>query len=125
MALWFQVRRNRLHISGYVCLLITLCAQRWLHRSYPVYAFIKDDLPTWYMREHSENEDEMRFTIVIGGNYNRMPGSVVCYKNGPLQGLSTIQFDVMEAWFEEDEQIYIHPKDPYKVRTFYHKILQR
>ena len=22
----------------------------------------------------------------------------------------------MDAWFEEDDQIYIHPKDPYKVK---------
>lgn len=32
-----------------------------------------------------------------------------------LADLFTINFGAMDAWFEEDEQIFVHPKDPYKV----------
>lgn len=32
----------------------------------------------------------------------------------PLKNLIRFPFDKMGAWFEEDEQIYVHPKDPYK-----------
>ena len=32
----------------------------------------------------------------------------------PLAGLVRIPFAEADAWFEEDEQIYVHPKDPYK-----------
>ena len=26
-----------------------------------------------------------------------------------------IGFDKVDSWFEEDEEIFVHPKDPYKV----------
>lgn len=32
-----------------------------------------------------------------------------------LAGLFKLGFADADAWFEEDERIYIHPKDPYKV----------
>lgn len=39
------------------------------------------------------------------------------YFEGELTGLLSIEFGSMDAWFEEDEQIFVHPKDPYKVRA--------
>lgn len=32
-----------------------------------------------------------------------------------LAGLLKINFAAADAWFEEDERVYVHPKDPYKV----------
>ena len=32
-----------------------------------------------------------------------------------VKGLVYIEFDAVDAWFEEEEQIFVHPKDPYKV----------
>lgn len=32
-----------------------------------------------------------------------------------LAGLFKIDFASADAWFEEDDRIYVHPKDPYKV----------
>jgi hypothetical protein len=34
---------------------------------------------------------------------------------GALKGLVKLEFSAMDAWFEEDEEIFVHPKDPYKV----------
>lgn len=31
----------------------------------------------------------------------------------PLSGFLAFQWDAMDAWFEEDEQIFGHPRDPY------------
>lgn len=39
------------------------------------------------------------------------------HTGGDLAGLVSIKFDAVDAWFEEDEQIFVHPKDPYKVGT--------
>lgn len=36
-------------------------------------------------------------------------------KHNELAGLFKLKFDSADAWFEEDERIYVHPKDPYKV----------
>lgn len=36
-------------------------------------------------------------------------------KHKELAGLFKVKFASADAWFEEDERIYGHPKDPYKV----------
>ncbi|KAI9791697.1 MAG: hypothetical protein M1835_000132 [Candelina submexicana] len=33
---------------------------------------------------------------------------------GKLAGLVRFEFGAMDAWYEEDMEIYVHPKDPYK-----------
>jgi uncharacterized protein (DUF427 family) len=30
-----------------------------------------------------------------------------------LEGMIRFDWDAMDAWFEEDEQVYVHPRDPY------------
>ncbi|SLM36285.1 Protein of unknown function DUF427 [Lasallia pustulata] len=39
---------------------------------------------------------------------------VFCAGAGPLADLVRIPFSEADAWFEEDVEIYVHPKDPYK-----------
>jgi uncharacterized protein (DUF427 family) len=36
------------------------------------------------------------------------------YVDGSAAGLVSFEFDKMDAWFEEDEQIWFHPRDPYR-----------
>ena len=36
------------------------------------------------------------------------------YTDGLAAGLSSFDFDSMDAWFEEDEQIWFHPRDPFR-----------
>ncbi len=36
------------------------------------------------------------------------------YVNGPLAGLIHLNRDVVDAWFEEDEQVFHFPRDPYR-----------
>ena len=31
----------------------------------------------------------------------------------PISGLISFYWNVMDAWFEEDEEVFIHPRDPY------------
>jgi len=38
---------------------------------------------------------------------------VLIFEKGPLEGLVRFEFKAMDAWFEEDQQIYDHPKNPY------------
>jgi uncharacterized protein (DUF427 family) len=34
--------------------------------------------------------------------------------DGIAKDLVHLEFDAMEAWFEEHEQIWVHPRDPYR-----------
>ena len=52
-----------------------------------------------------------------GSNNRRAEAAATVYHDDELDGLIQLEFSEMDAWFEEDEQIYVHPKDPYKVRT--------
>ncbi|KAJ3507514.1 hypothetical protein NLJ89_g6265 [Agrocybe chaxingu] len=83
-------------------------------RYYPHYYFLREDLPVhWYLHLASSSDDDEVYHIGAGG-MNDLLNSVKVHLTGPLKGLGAIRWNAMDAWFEEDEQIFIHPKDPYK-----------
>lgn len=90
-----------------------------MHEKYPTYFVSKDDLPlSWYLAKSGETESEITFTITVGSSDvgSRYADAVVLYLAGPLKDLAHIKFEKMDGWFEEDEEIFIHVKNPYKVR---------
>ncbi|KAH9481142.1 hypothetical protein JR316_0005662 [Psilocybe cubensis] len=106
-------KRIRAFFVG-VCLIDTSRAKLvWLDNGHPVYAFTREDLPSWYLTIASESPEEIRFIIKLGPEDGREP-SIVFYLQGPLIGLGFLKFDAVDAWFEEEEQIFVHPRDPYK-----------
>ncbi len=43
-------------------------------------------------------------------------GAALCYDSSPveeLRGLIRLDWDAMDAWFEEDEEVFTHARDPY------------
>lgn len=85
-----------------------------MHRHYPTYYFLEEDMPRWYLRAGETTESQKTFSIFLAGSTQ---GFATLHTAGLLSGLGTFEFNTMDAWFEEDEQIFIHPKDPYKVYT--------
>ncbi|OCB90059.1 DUF427-domain-containing protein [Sanghuangporus baumii] len=87
----------------------------WEHPYYPTYFFSTTDIKKEYLKpSFSDSVSKKVFDIVVGEKVAEK--AVVSYKDeGDLSGLSKIIFASMDAWFEEDEQIFVHPKDPYKV----------
>jgi hypothetical protein len=53
------------------------------------------------------------YDVVVGSR--RAMTALTSYFDGQLAGLFKITFGTMDAWFEEEEQIFVHAKDPYKV----------
>ena len=44
------------------------------------------------------------------------PGAALHYVDSPLEALRDtirLDWDAMDAWFEEDEEVFTHPRDPY------------
>lgn len=39
---------------------------------------------------------------------------ILVFQDGPLKDLVRFDFKSMDAWYEEDQQIFVHPMDPYK-----------
>ena len=53
---------------------------------------------------------------IVGGNTNkRAHSAAVAYRDGRCKGLIKFEFSKMDAWFEEEDEIYVHAKDSYKV----------
>jgi uncharacterized protein (DUF427 family) len=92
----------------------------WEKPYYPAYYFPLDDvrgelLPDDGEISHSPSRGDGRlFTVRAGGKEAR--GAALRYDESPieeLRGLIRLDWDSMDAWFEEDEEVFTHPRDPY------------
>jgi uncharacterized protein (DUF427 family) len=92
----------------------------WEVPYYPTYYFPLADVRAELLEEqgtvaHSPSRgDATTFTVSAGGQ--RATGAALRYEESPieeLRGAIRISWEAMEAWFEEDEEVYTHPRDPY------------
>jgi uncharacterized protein (DUF427 family) len=99
----------------------------WEHPYYPQYY-----LPSTAFPEDNERGVKLEYrgpikdsrglliaehkTLVVGDR--SVPCiTFTCFLSGaaaPLKGLTKINFDAVDRWFEEDAPIHMHPKDPFK-----------
>jgi hypothetical protein len=85
----------------------------WEIPYYPSYYFDSTDLPERFLRNPKQGDASTTYDIVVG---ERVAEAAVTVRNdGNFRDLVKITFDKMDAWLEEDEEIYFHPRDPYKV----------
>ncbi|KIY73117.1 DUF427-domain-containing protein [Cylindrobasidium torrendii FP15055 ss-10] len=78
----------------------------------PEYHFRIDELPSKYLSNEIKSAEYTTYTIQVREAKTK-ENALKVYHTGPLQGLFTIEFKAVDAWFEEDEQVFSHPKDPY------------
>ena len=85
----------------------------WEVPYYPLYYFDSTDVPGRFLRNPKQGDASTTYDIVVG---ERIAEAAVTVRNdGNFRDLVKITFDKMDAWLEEDEEIYFHPRDPYKV----------
>jgi len=64
---------------------------------------------------HSPSRGDARtFTVRTSGG--EAPGAALRYQDSPiaeLRDLVRLDWHAMDAWFEEDEEVFTHPRDPY------------
>jgi len=91
----------------------------WERPYHPSYYFPREDVRTELLTAdggiaHSPSRgDGHTFTVKAGGR--EAPGAASRYEESPFEALRDairLDWDAMD-WFEEDEQIYAHPRDPY------------
>jgi len=92
----------------------------WEVPYYPAYYFPVGDVRTDLLEPdggvaHSPSRgDGVTFTVTAGGK--QASGAAVRYEDSPipeLRDLIRLDWDAMDAWFEEDEEVFTHPRDPY------------
>jgi uncharacterized protein (DUF427 family) len=91
----------------------------WEVPYYPAYYFPAADVRAELLEPdgevaRSDQGEARRFTVAAGGK--RVAGAALRYEDSPveaLRGTIRLEWGAMDAWFEEDEQVFTHPRDPY------------
>ncbi|HKE98623.1 MAG TPA: DUF427 domain-containing protein [Actinomycetes bacterium] len=93
----------------------------WEVPYYPVYYLPAEDVRTDLLvatgaTDRSERRgDAQVHTLKVGGR--EADSAALWYRDPPVAGLRgtvRLRWDAMDAWFEEDEEVYVHPRDPHK-----------
>jgi uncharacterized protein (DUF427 family) len=92
----------------------------WENPSYPAYYFPVEDVrseflvPTSTVTHSPRRGDARHFTIKAGGK--ECEDGAWQYPDSPiseLRGLIRFDWRALDSWFEEDEEVFTHPRDPY------------
>ena len=91
----------------------------WESPRYPTYYFCLDDIrgelvATGALRRSPSRGDGTVYDVVLPGA--TAPAAAVRHLRSPveqLRDLVRLDWDAMTEWFEEDEVVYTHPRDPY------------
>ena len=112
-------KRVRAYIGGELVADTTSPLLVWEKPYYPTYYFpltdVRAELTADGAVSHSPSRgDGKSFTVRAGGK--EAVGAAVRYEDSPFEELRDavrLDWSAMDAWFEEDEQVYTHPRDPY------------
>jgi uncharacterized protein (DUF427 family) len=113
-------KRVRVYLGGVVVADTIRPVYVWELPYYPAYYFPVEDVSTDLLTpdggsDHSPSRGEgTTYTVTAGGKEVR--GAAVRYEDSPiaeLRDLIRLDWAAMDAWFEEDEEVYTHPRDPY------------
>src|SRR5205807_2551960 len=113
-------KRVRVYFGGEVVADTIAPVLVWEGPHYPVYYLPADDVrldllaADGAVRRSSSRGDGQLYTVKAGGR--EAPGAAVRFPDSPmpeLRELVRFEFAAMDAWFEEDEEIFVHPRDPH------------
>lgn len=111
-------RRLRGYLAGR-CVFDTISAVYvWDTPQYPTYHVPLADVDPQLLTddEHSRLRRGPTTTFTLGHGDSRRPGAVRAYTadaDPAVAGLARIEWEALDAWFEEDEQVWVHPRNPY------------
>jgi uncharacterized protein (DUF427 family) len=112
-------RRVRAFLNGAKVLDSTNVRYVWETARYPHYYIPAEDVRADVLVPEGDTQSTRRGTAELFGlrvgDAKRLH-AVKSYPQSPVTGIAgTMRFewDALDAWFEEDEQVFVHPRDPY------------
>jgi uncharacterized protein (DUF427 family) len=114
-----SAKRVRVFLGGEVVADTAHPVLVWEVPYYPAYYFpladVRAELKPDGGSVHSPSRSDARtFTVCAG--VIEAPGAALRYNDSPieeLRDLVRLDWHAMDAWFEEDEEVFTHPRDPY------------
>ena len=109
-------RRIRAFLGGQAVLDTTAARYVWESPKYPQYYIPLEDVDEDVLvheghARHRQHGNARRIGLRAGGQERPNAGWV--YDSGELAGTVRLLWPAVDAWFEEDEQVYVHPRSPY------------
>jgi uncharacterized protein (DUF427 family) len=112
-------RRIRAYLEGHVIVDTTRARYVWEWPHYPQYYIPADDVAAECLvpeeAPHPGHRGMVQPHGLRAGDTYR-PKAARLLTESPIDGLAgTVRFnwDALDAWFEEDEQVFVHPRSPY------------
>ena len=112
-------KRVRAYLGGEVVADTTTPLLVWERPYYPTYYFPLADVNAELVAlddvvRSPSRGDGRRFSVRAGGQLAQ--GAAVRHEHSPFEELRDavrLEWDAMDAWFEEDEEVFTHARDPY------------
>ena len=112
-------RRIRAMLAGQVIVDTTRALYVWEWPNYPQYYIPIDDVTTTHLVDEHHPQRltrglAQRYGLVIG-EVSR-PKALRVYTESTidqLSGTARFEWNALDSWFEEDEEVFVHPRDPY------------
>jgi uncharacterized protein (DUF427 family) len=113
-------RRVRVYLGGEAIADTTRALYVWERPYYPTYYLPAADVrtealePTGGVDRSPSRGDAHLHTVRAGGE--EAVDAALWYRESPIAELDDhirFDWDAMDAWFEEDEEVYVHPRNPY------------
>jgi uncharacterized protein (DUF427 family) len=112
-------KRVRAFLGGEVVVDTARPTLVWEAPYYPTYYFPLADVRAELRPDggslHSPSRGDGR-TFTVRAGRREAPGAAMRYEDSPiaeLRDLVRLDWQTMDAWFEEDEEVFTHPRDPY------------
>lgn len=117
---WEPVPRRVRAFLGGRAVLDTLAARYvWEHAAYPQYYIPFGDVDASVLFDEGQTRQLKRGKAKVYGlrvGSTERPDSLHAYDSDAdpaVAGTVKVDWKAMDAWFEEDEQVYVHPRNPY------------
>jgi uncharacterized protein (DUF427 family) len=113
-------KRIRVYFGGEMVVDTVAAKYVWENRPYPAYYLPLADVRNGVLvpsttTSHSDARGDARHFNVSAGGKEAVDGAWQ-YANSPVEQLRDLvrfQWDAMDAWFEEDEEVFTHARSPY------------
>lgn len=111
-------RRVRAMLGGRIVADTTKPLLVWEIPYYPTYYFPADDVVTDVLVETGETKkspsrgEATLYSVKVNGS----EGAAYAYRDPKIEGLAdhfSFVWSTMDHWFEEDEEVFVHARDPY------------
>lgn len=112
-------RRIRAFLDGRVVVDTTAALYVWEWPNFPQYYVPVADVDAGVLVDENHQQHLLVGTAArygIHGDTGYRPGAAHLFTHSPVDGITgTVHIDwsALDSWFEEDEEVFVHPRNPY------------